>query len=193
MDAASCLPNELIVMLDKCVDSAGEAGKPFRFWMTVGLVVRFRVLVDFMAGITHRGVILGLDIGDARIGVAISDELGIAAHPLCTITRKNRKVDLAALHALIDTHRVEQIVIGLPLRLNGEIGIQAQKVQKFAAVLERTSNLPISFWDERFTTIEAEQILQETKKRRKKRKRIIDQVAAVLILDGYLEQSQNRL
>jgi RNase H-fold protein (predicted Holliday junction resolvase) len=89
-----------------------------------------RVLVDFMAGITHRGVILGLDIGDARIGVAISDELGIAAHPLCTITRKNRKVDLAALHALIDAHGVEQIVIGLPLRLNGEIGIQAQKVKK---------------------------------------------------------------
>ena len=62
---------------------------------------------------------------------------------------------LAALHALIDAYGVEQIVIGLPLRLNGEIGIQAQKVKKFAAVLERTSNLPISFWDERFTTIEA--------------------------------------
>ena len=138
-------------------------------------------------------VILGLDIGDARIGVAISDELGIAAHPLCTITRKNRQVDLATLNSLIDTHGVEEIVIGLPLRLNGEIGIQAQKVKKFAAVLERTFNLPISFLDERFTTVEAEQILQQTKKRRKKRKRIIDQVAAVLILDGYLEQSQNRL
>ncbi len=138
-------------------------------------------------------IILGLDIGDARIGVAISDELGFAAHPLCTITRKSRKVDLAALHALIDAYGVEQIVIGLPLRLNGEIGIQAQKVKKFAAVLERTSNLPISFWDERFTTIEAEQILRETKKRRKKRKKVIDQVAAVLILDGYLEELQNRL
>ena len=138
-------------------------------------------------------VILGLDIGDVRIGVAISDELGIAAHPLCTITRKNRKVDLAALNALIDAHGVDQIVIGLPLRLNGEMGIQAQKVKKFAAVLERTSNLPISFWDERFTTVEAEQILRETKKRRKRRKRIIDQVAAVLILDSYLEQLQKRL
>ena len=138
-------------------------------------------------------VILGLDIGDARIGVAISDELGIAAHPLCTITRKNRQVDLAALNSLIDTHAVEEIVIGLPLRLNGEIGIQAQKVKRFGAVLERTFNLPISFLDERFTTVEAEQILQQTKKRRKKRKRIIDQVAAVLILDGYLEQLQNRL
>jgi len=138
-------------------------------------------------------VILGLDIGDARIGVAISDELGFAAHPLCTITRKNRQVDLAALNVLIDTHGVEEIVIGLPLRLNGEIGIQAQKVKKFAAVLERKFNLPISFLDERFTTVEAEQILQQTKKRRKKRKRVVDQVAAVLILDGYLEQSQNRL
>lgn len=137
-------------------------------------------------------VILGLDIGDVRIGVAISDELGIAAHPLCTITRQNRKVDLAALNALIDAHGVDQIVIGLPLRLNGEVGIQAQKVKKFAAFLERASNLPISFWDESFTTVEAEQILQHTKKRRKKQKRIIDQVAAVLILESYLEQIRNR-
>jgi len=137
-------------------------------------------------------VILGLDIGDVRIGAAISDELGMAAHPLCTITRKNRKVDLAALNALIDTHGVGQIVVGLPLRLNGEVGIQAQKVKKFAALLERASNLPISFWDESFTTVEAEQILQQTKKRRKKQKRVIDQVAAVLILDSYLEQLRNR-
>ena len=133
-------------------------------------------------------IILGLDIGDARIGVAISDELGIAAHPLCSITRKNRKVDLAVLQTLITTHKVERIVIGLPLRLNGEIGIQARKVKKFAAALERTVNLPICFWDERFTTVEAEQILRGTKKRGKKRKKVIDQVAAVLILDGYLDE-----
>ena len=136
-------------------------------------------------------IILGLDIGDARIGVAISDELGIAAHPLCTIARKNRKADLAALHALIMAHKVERVVIGLPLRLNGEVGIQAEKVKKFAAVLERTIDLPICFWDERFTTVEAEQILRHTKKRGKKRKQIIDQVAAVLILNGYLEELQN--
>ena len=137
-------------------------------------------------------VILGLDIGDVRIGVAISDELGMAAHPLCTITRKNRKVDLAALNALIDTHGVDQIVVGLPLRLNGEVGIQAQKVKKFAAFLERASNLPISFWDESFTTVEAEADTSANQKRRKKQKRIIDQVAAVLILESYLEQLRNR-
>jgi putative holliday junction resolvase len=133
-------------------------------------------------------IILGLDIGDVRIGVALSDELGIAAHPLCTITRKNRKRDLDTLRHLIETHKVERVVVGLPLRLNGEFGIQAQKVQKFAHALKRSVDIPIDFWDERLTTVEAEQILRNTKKRGKKRKKVIDQVAAVLILDEYLNQ-----
>ena len=133
-------------------------------------------------------IILGLDIGDVRIGVAISDELGFGAHPLCTITRKNRKKDLDALRNLIDTHGVERIVIGLPLRLNGEVGIQAQKVQKFANRLKRVADVPICFWDERLTTVEATQILRNINKRGKKRKKVIDQVAAVLILDEYLSQ-----
>ena len=136
-------------------------------------------------------IILGLDIGDARIGVAISDALGIAAHPLCTVQRKNKQNALAELQTLIATHNVEQIVIGLPLRLNGEVGIQAQKVKKFAEALKQRVNLPIAFWDEAFTTVEAEQILRGTKKRGKKRKQIIDQVAAVLILDAYLEGLRN--
>ena len=136
-------------------------------------------------------IILGLDIGEARTGVAISDELGIAAHPLCTIRRRSRKAVLAELQALIETHEVEQIVVGLPLRLNGEVGVQAKKVQKFAEKLRQQVNLPIVFWDESFTTVEATQILRGTKKRRKKRKQIIDQVAAVLILDGYLEELRN--
>ena len=136
-------------------------------------------------------VMLGLDIGDAHIGVAISDELGIAAHPLCTIHRRSRKAALAELQELIAVHPVERIIIGLPLRLNGEVGIQAQKVKVFAGELQQQANLPIVFWDESFTTVEAEQILRGTKKRGKKRKRVIDQVAAVLILDGYLDQLRN--
>ena len=136
-------------------------------------------------------IILGLDIGDARTGVAISDELGIAAHPLCTIRRKSRKALLAELQELVTTHKVERIVVGLPLQLDGETGTQAQRIKKFAEKLGQQANLPIVFWDESFTTVEATQILRGTKKRRKKRKQVIDQVAAVLILEGYLEELRN--
>ncbi len=133
-------------------------------------------------------IILGLDIGDARTGVAISDELGIAAHPLCTIHRKSRKAVLAELQELITAHKVERIVVGLPLQLDGETGTQARKVKRFAERLAQQVDLPIVFWDESFTTFEAARILRGTKKRRKKRKQVIDQVAAVLILEGYLEE-----
>lgn len=136
-------------------------------------------------------IILGLDIGDARTGVAISDELGIAAHPLCTIHRKSRKAVLAELQELVTAHKVERIVVGLPLQLDGETGTQARKVRRFAERLEQQVNLPIVFWDESFTTFEAARILRGTKKRRKKRKQVIDQVAAVLILEGYLEELRN--
>ena len=136
-------------------------------------------------------IILGVDIGDARTGVAISDELGIAAHPLCTIQRKSRKAVLAELHGLAIAHNVERIVIGLPLQLDGETGTQAKKVRRFAERLQQQVNLPIVFWDESFSTVEAAQILRKTKKRRKKRKQVIDQVAAVLILEGYLEELRN--
>ncbi|RKU06286.1 Holliday junction resolvase RuvX [Candidatus Poribacteria bacterium] len=136
-------------------------------------------------------IILGLDIGDARTGVAISDELGVAAHPLCTIQRKSRKAVLAELGELVAVHNVERIVVGLPLQLDGETGTQAKKVKQFAKRLAQQVNLPIVFWDESFTTVEASQILRGTKKRRKKRKQVIDQVAAVLILEGYLEELRN--
>ena len=136
-------------------------------------------------------IILGLDIGDARTGVAISDELGVAAHPLCTIQRKSRKAVLAELEELVTAHKVEQIVVGLPLQLDGETGTQAHKVKKFAEKLAQQVKLPIVFWDESFTTFEASQILRRTKKRRKRRKQVIDQIAAVLILEGYLGELRN--
>ena len=121
-----------------------------------------------------------------RIGAAISDELGFAAHPLCTITRKNRKTDLAVICDLINTHQVDAVVIGLPLMLSGEIGIQAEKVQKFANRLKQEARIPIHLRDERLTTVEADDILREVGKPRKKRRQVIDQVAAVVILNEYL-------
>ena len=136
------------------------------------------------------GVLLGLDVGDARIGVARSDELGIAAHPLCTLTRKNRQVDLVAISDLVSIHKVERVIIGLPISLDGTIGTQARSVQKFAQRLAKVIKVPIEFWDERFTTVEAEDVLRELNKNSKEQKDIIDQVAATIILSEYLERQR---
>ncbi|MCY3552415.1 MAG: Holliday junction resolvase RuvX [Candidatus Poribacteria bacterium] len=135
-------------------------------------------------------ILLGLDVGDTRIGVALSDELGVAAHPLCTLTRKNRKVDLIAISDLVSIHKVECVVIGLPISLDGSIGAQAEKVQKFAKRLEHVIDIPIEFQDERFTTAEAEEILHELNKDAKAQKELIDEVSAVVILDDYLNRGQ---
>lgn len=135
-------------------------------------------------------ILLGLDVGDTRIGVALSDELGVAAHPLCTLTRKNRKVDLIAISDLVSIHKVECVVIGLPISLDGSIGTQAEKIQKFAKRLEHVIDIPIEFQDERFTTAEAEEILHELNKDAKAQKELIDEVSAVIILDDYLNRDQ---
>ena len=135
-------------------------------------------------------VLLGLDIGDIRIGVALSDELGIAAHPLCTLTRKNRKVDLIAISDLVSIHKVKRVIIGLPISLDGSIGPQAEKIQKFAKRLAHVIDIPIEFQDERFTTAEAEEILRSLNKDTEEQKELIDEVAAVIILTDYLNQHQ---
>ena len=135
-------------------------------------------------------VLLGLDMGDIRIGVALSDELGVAAHPLCTLTRKNRKVDLIAISDLVSIHKVERVVIGLPISLDGSIGPQAEKIQKFAKRLAQVIDVPIEFQDERFTTAEAEEILRDLNKDIEEQKELIDEVAAVIILTDYLNQNR---
>ncbi len=135
-------------------------------------------------------VLLGLDIGDIRIGVALSDELGVAAHPLCTLTRKNRKVDLIAISDLVSIHKVGRVIIGLPISLDGSIGPQAEKIQKFAKRLAQVIDIPIEFQDERFTTAEAEEILRDLNKDIEEQKELIDEVAAVIILTDYLNQNR---
>lgn len=134
-------------------------------------------------------ILLGLDIGDTRIGVALSDALGVTAHPLCTLTRKNRKIDLIAISDLVSIHKVERVIIGLPISLDDTIGPQAQKIQRFGHHLEKVIDIPIEFWDERFTTVEAEEILHKLNKNAKQQKDIIDQVAAVIILNEYMESN----
>ena len=135
-------------------------------------------------------ILLGLDISETRIGVALSDALGAAAHPLCTLTRKNRQVDLIAISDLISIHEVERVVIGLPISLDGSIGPQAQKVENFARRLENVIDIPIEFQDERFTTAEAEEILRELNKSAETQKELIDEVAAVIILNDYLNSNR---
>ena len=133
-------------------------------------------------------ILLGLDIGDTRIGVAISDALGVAAHPLCTLTRKNRQVDLIVISDLVSIHEVERVIIGLPISLDDSLGPQAEKVQKFAKRLEHVIDVPVEFQDERFTTAEAEEILRELNKDAREQKGLVDEVAAVLILRDYLNR-----
>ncbi len=130
--------------------------------------------------------ILGLDYGSKRIGVALSDELGLTGQALTTITWKNRSQVLDALEALVRSHDVDKIVIGYPLRLDGTRGIQCEKVDRFVLLLESRLSLPVIKWDETLSSRTAEDILIQSGMRREKRRKIIDKMAAGMILQGYL-------
>ena len=135
---------------------------------------------------------LSLDYGSKRIGVAICDELGITAYGVSTIIRRDRKQVLEALEELITQYDVKKIVIGYPIRLDGTRGIQCEKVDKFSGILEAAFSLPVIKWDETLTTKEAEDILFEANVRRGKRKKVVDQLAATLILRGYLASLERK-
>jgi putative Holliday junction resolvase len=136
--------------------------------------------------------ILGLDYGSKRIGVAVSDELEIAARGLTTIIRKNQKNDLDEIAKIISIYSVEKIIIGYPIKLDGSEGIQCEKISRFAKLLEAKLRLPVIKWDETLTTKEAEDILIQAHVRREKRKRVVDKLAATLILQGYLDNRKRR-
>ncbi len=136
--------------------------------------------------------ILGLDYGSKRIGVAVCDELGITAQGIATITRKNRTQVLNEIAVFIRKYNVEKIVIGYPLRLDGTEGIQCEKIRKFAKLLEITFSIPVIKQDETLTTKEAEEILIQANVRREKRKAVVDKIAAILILQGYLDSRNER-
>jgi len=131
--------------------------------------------------------ILGLDYGEKRIGVSVCDELGLTAHGLPTIIRKSRKHDWEILENMVKDYQVEKIVIGYPVRLDGSEGIQCEKVNRFASLLEKKFALPVIKWQETLSTKEAENILINAGLRWKKRKAKVDQLAACLILQSYLE------
>jgi len=132
--------------------------------------------------------VLSLDVGQRRIGVALSDALGLTAQPLTVLERRGTTADLDALAALVAQHQVETIVVGLPLTMRGERGPQAQRAASFADTLRRKVSVPVELADERLTTVQGERALLETDTSRRKRKQVIDQVAAQLILQQYLDR-----
>ena len=134
----------------------------------------------------NAGRVMALDVGKARIGVALSDPLGYTAQPLLTLWRKSRGEDLRSLLRLIRKHEVGTIVVGNPLHLSGKVSAWAEKVQAFAAELGMRSGLPIELWDERLSSVAAHEILDEAGHDRRDRKQVIDQVAAVVILRGWM-------
>ncbi len=141
--------------------------------------------------------IIGIDYGLARIGVAISDELKIIASPCSTISCQKKleetaKIILNELEAIKKTNNCEisEIVIGMPLRMNGQIGVQADEVKALSDILKSFIEVPIILWDERLTTVQAERALREGKMTRKKRTQVVDPVAAAIILQSYLDHKK---
>ncbi|HGJ67032.1 TPA: Holliday junction resolvase RuvX [bacterium] len=131
--------------------------------------------------------ILGLDVGDVLIGVAVSDPSEIIAQGLDSIRRVSLKKDIQEISLIIKENDIEKIIIGLPKMLNNEIGIQAQKVMDFVEKLRKSIDIPIIMWDERLSTVSANRTLIEANISRRKRKNLTDKMAATIILQGYLD------
>lgn len=136
--------------------------------------------------------ILALDVGSRRIGVAVSDPLGITAQGLDTIHRQNKRRDWEALREVIEKYDVAEIVVGLPLRLTGAEGTQSEKMRLFADDLKKHFGLPVNLWDERWTSVEANRLLRETNLSIEKRGKAVDRMAAILILQSWLEARASR-
>ena len=137
------------------------------------------------------GRVLGLDVGSRRIGIAVSDPLGITAQGLDTLQRRNKRQDLAALERVIREYQVTEIVVGLPLRMSGDEGTQSDKMQVFAEDLRKRFRMPVHLWDERLTSAEANRLLRETELSIEKRAKAVDRMAAILILQGWMEGSRH--
>jgi putative holliday junction resolvase len=141
------------------------------------------------AGLVPR--IMGLDVGDRRVGVAVSDERGSTAQPILTLVRTNRRQDLRSLGRILRKHQCAEIVVGNPLYMSGDLSPQAVKAQAFADQLRQEFNVPVFLWDERLTTTEAHRLLHDAGRAGSEHKMLVDQVAAVLILQSFLDARAN--
>jgi putative holliday junction resolvase len=131
--------------------------------------------------------ILGLDVGDRRIGVAVSDELGLTAQPVLTLVRRNRREDMRSLARLVRKYGCIRIVVGHPLYMSGDVSPQALKAQAVAEALAAETGVEVTLWDERLSTTEAHRHLDAAGRPGTTRREVIDQVAAVLILQSFLD------
>lgn len=137
--------------------------------------------------------IMAIDFGARKIGLAVTDELGLTAQGLETYYRSNKKADFDHFRRVIKHYGVTEIVMGLPLRMSGVEGIQAEKVQAFAEELRHRFKLPVQLFDERLTSVEANRLLRETEMSTRRRGEVVDQLAAVLILQAFLEFRKSSL
>ena len=131
--------------------------------------------------------ILCFDVGEKRIGVAVSDELSFTAQGVCVITRSNLTKDLKQINELVAQYQAGKIVLGFPKNMNGTVGKKAQEILNFKKKLEKHLDIGIELWDERLTTLEAQKTLLEADVRRSGRKKVIDMLAATLILNNYMQ------
>jgi putative holliday junction resolvase len=139
------------------------------------------------------GRILAIDYGTRRIGLAVSDLLGITAQGIETLRRKNKRADFAHLRRVIHEQNVQEIVLGLPLKMSGEHGPQAEQAARFGEELRQEFDLPVHLWDERLTSAEANRVLREAELSTQKRIQAVDRMAAVLILQSFLEAHQQSI
>jgi putative Holliday junction resolvase len=136
--------------------------------------------------------ILGIDYGEKRIGLALSDEMEMTARGLSVIERRSKKADLETIAASVSEHGVGAIVVGYPLRLDGTAGIQCEKVDRFIAAIREVSSVPVIAWDETLSTKEAEGLMREAGVKRRKKRGMVDRIAAAVILQDYLNRKSRR-
>lgn len=134
---------------------------------------------------------MGLDYGRKRIGVAVSDPLGITAQPVTTIDARNTTGTMQQLNTLMKEYQVQCIVLGMPLTLRGEKGNAAKSVDRFADMLKKQIKIPVVFWDERLTSVQAERSMRHGKRKPSREKAKIDQIAAALLLQNYLDHNRH--
>jgi putative Holliday junction resolvase len=146
---------------------------------------------EFAAAIPEYGAVAGLDLGTVTIGVAVSDLMKSVATPLETIKRKKFGIDAAKLFEITTARKITGLVLGLPMNMDGSEGPRCQATRAFARNLERLTDLPITYWDERLSTVAAERALLEADTSRKRRSEVIDHVAAAYILQGMLDRLGN--
>ena len=137
-------------------------------------------------------VIISVDYGDKRTGIAVCDNLEMLASPVCVITEWNQEVLAKRIVEIANEKKAEQIVVGLPKNMDGSMGFRSEACQALGTLIQSLTEIPVVYWDERLTTVSAHRILSENNVRGKKRKNVVDAVAADIILQDYIDSRKNR-